>query len=1126
MNNSRYLPASRRLCVLVVACFCWSFVFFAPTSLAMQTRTLNSGYTRTLTEEEMAHIKGAAAIRQDPGDGGGGVGGNAAASPGPGYPWIGTVGDVSTATGNKLTAVPTVGWTARGGMTVDLTLYHNSETPFNGSRGAKWSLIYDSNISADTSGNVKVAWGNGARYTFGKNVDGSYSPPPGIHDRLIANGSASYDLITKSQMRWHFVPYGTQGIFFLVSISDENGNTITVNRASNGGTQSITDPTGRTATFGYNSNYYTSITDPLNHTVSFGFDSAGNMQTVTYPLLYGVSYTVVLGYDANHNIISYKDRQGNLSHFTYNSDNSLATEQTAIGNTTTFTYGYGYNGLRYGGNTFLTTVTDANGHAITHSYDNSGRLSSVYDALRNGVTYNYDSDNNVTWFLDARGQYWYKSYDTRGNVLTTTDPLSHQQIYTYNAHNRLLTAQAPSGRGIAVTYDAADNPVKVQQKDTAGNVQATTTYTVGNYGLVKDKYDPNSNHTAYAYDANGYLASVTTPLGHPTQWTYDALGFRTSRTDAMSRTTYYTPDTWERVVTTTYPDNSQNTYGYDANGNLTAFAGYAASWTRTYDADNRMLAEYIGSTPIVSHTYDAAGQKGLLSSITDYDGRTISYTYTARNEMSTVSEASGTASYAYDAAGSRTHYYAPNGLRTDEYYNPDNTRSGYYDWDGAGNIWQSYGYTYDADGRINTYSEGQSSNVQNSPNPTQTTYGYDGIGRLASENRTGNGPSSQTYAWDAASNCLNINGVNPLTYDADSEVKTVGGYNVFGLTYNANGDRTGETINGQATTFTYDFDDRLTSITTASGTISYRYDAIGRQVSKAINGTFTGYYLDGNTILIEKTNGANSAQYTWGDGLIRCNGEYPMEDGRGNVRFTTDAAKTITSSNAPNAFGASSVTTNTASAFSWNAKSGYRQDGVSPTGLSSGYAFQKVGDRYYDPTLMCFLTRDTELGQLPYTYCGGDPVNFNDPTGHKTKKHPTDPGIPGGGAGGGTSGGGVGGGAGSDGGGNAGATTIETGSGTVTVSSDGSSVSITYNSGNGQVTVTIGANGSVTATGTASQSSTFGNGFSVIGGENTSTAGRSSANVGLQYTQSGFSAALNADTFGNTTFSLGFKGSW
>ncbi len=104
------------------------------------------------------------------------------------------------------------------------------------------------------------------------------------------------------------------------------------------------------------------------------------------------------------------------------------------------------------------------------------------------------------------------------------------------------------------------------------------------------------------------------------------------------------------------------------------------------------------------------------------------------------------------------------------------------------------------------------------------------------------------------------------------------------------------------------------------------------------------------------------------------------------MRLTTNAAKTVTSSNAPNAFGVGAVTSGTASAFSWNAKSGYRQDGVAPTGISSAYSFQKVGDRYYDPTLMCFLTRDTELGQLPYTYCAGDPVNCVDPTGHTLKQ--------------------------------------------------------------------------------------------------------------------------------------------
>lgn len=118
-------------------------------------------------------------------------------------------------------------------------------------------------------------------------------------------------------------------------------------------------------------------------------------------------------------------------------------------------------------------------------------------------------------------------------------------------------------------------------------------------------------------------------------------------------------------------------------------------------------------------------------------------------------------------------------------------------------------------------------------------------------------------------------------------------------------------------------------------------------------------------------------------------------------------------------FGVGAVTASTASAFSWNAKSGYRQDGVAPTGLSSAYSFQKVGDRYYDPALLCFLTRDTELGELPYTYCNGDPVNCIDPDGHKTKKPPTQPDTGTGGSGGGTGGSGGSGGGGL-GGGNAG----------------------------------------------------------------------------------------------------------
>ncbi len=928
------------------------------------------------------------AIVSDPG-GGGGVGGNAASSPGPSYPWVGSVDDTSTATGNKLTTVPTIGWTVRGGLKVDLTLYHNSETTLGaGSRGAKWSLFYDSNVKSDASGNVRVAWGNGLVYFFGNNGNGTYLDPPGIHDRLIVNGSpaSGYDLVMKDQTKYHFAPYGSGGIFYLTTIADENGNSITVNRAANGGTLGVSDSTGRSATFGFTGSYYTSITDPLNHAVSFGFDGSGNMSTVTYPILNGTSYSITLGYDANHNVTSYKDRRGNTETFSYNSaDNSLAWAQTAAGNQTNFYYGY--DSLHGVANANATSISDPNSHYTVHYYA-SGKLDHVFDALGNAEYYTYDGDNNVTQKQDRRGYLWKSTYDGMGNVLTSTSPGGSPTTTAYNGHNRPLTVSLPSGRNIAHAYDALDNLTRVQEKDAYGNVEATTTYAVGNYGLASSKTDPNGHYVQYTYDGNGYLATVLTQRGNQTTRTYDALGFCTSRRDAMLRTTAYTPDAWERLVQTAYPDNTTNTYGYDPSGNLTSFNNYTGAWTRTYDADNRLLGENIGgSTRIVGHSYDAPGQRGLLSTTTDADGRVITYAYSARNELASVSEAAGTTTYAYDADGNQSHLYLPNGVRTDQYYNGDGTLDCYYNWDGGSNIYQSYGYAYNADHQISGFNEGQSANLHGTGNPTQTGYGYDWQGHLTSEVRTGGVPDSQSYGYDGAGNRTSVNGANPFTYDADDELTNVGGGNVFALTYNANGDRVTESVNGQMTTFSYDFDDRLTGITAGGTSTSYRYDPLGRQVSRVVNGQFTGYYLNGEQSLVEK-GPTGTTQYTWGNGLIRVGGEYPLTDGRGNVRLTTDGSRNVTSSNAPDAFGVASSTANTASAYLWNGGAGYRTENVSPLGLGLNYSFQKVGDRYYDPTLGCFLTRDTYLNQKPYAYCDGDPVNFSDPSGHRPKKRP------------------------------------------------------------------------------------------------------------------------------------------
>ena len=105
--------------------------------------------------------------------------------------------------------------------------------------------------------------------------------------------------------------------------------------------------------------------------------------------------------------------------------------------------------------------------------------------------------------------------------------------------------------------------------------------------------------------------------------------------------------------------------------------------------------------------------------------------------------------------------------------------------------------------------------------------------------------------------------------------------------------------------------------------------------------------------------------------LIRRNGEFFMFNGLGSVRTFTNASGVVTASAVYDGYG---NTVATSSPYQFGATSGYRNDGDA--------GIMQVGARYYDPATGSFLTRDTDLSQLAYVYCGDDPINMLDPSGH------------------------------------------------------------------------------------------------------------------------------------------------
>ena len=149
---------------------------------------------------------------------------------------------------------------------------------------------------------------------------------------------------------------------------------------------------------------------------------------------------------------------------------------------------------------------------------------------------------------------------------------------------------------------------------------------------------------------------------------------------------------------------------------------------------------------------------------------------------------------------------------------------------------------------------------------------------------------------------------------------------------------------------------------------------------KQFGTTTTNYLYNGPDIIAEYAGwSAPSAQYTFvpgtDDPLIRTTGStsrYYQRDGVGSVVALTDQAGAATGTQRFDAWGNQLASTGTIPQY------GYTGREPDETGLVYYRA------RYYDPSVGRFIERDPiglKGGINRYAYVGGNPVNFNDPSG-------------------------------------------------------------------------------------------------------------------------------------------------
>ncbi len=365
---------------------------------------------------------------------------------------------------------------------------------------------------------------------------------------------------------YRFVQPSPQFTPQLESITDPNGNKITITRNANNPNQvtRITDPAGRSLLLTYDgANRITSIQDPIGRTVGYTYNTQGTLETVVDPEGGVTRYE----YDGLNRVIKETNaRRVVVALTTYDANGRVATQTQADGGVFQFEYVLA-NPTVPASPILATTVTDPLNRKTTHRFTPGGFLTDT--ALANGQLIAVERHPLTNQIVTRKpigievGKEAFE-HDARGNVLKYVDALGRTTTYTYAAtFSKVTSIKNALGQITTFTYDSRGN--LRTQTDANGK---TTSFQYDTNGLLTETTDPLNQSTRFAYDGFGNLITITDATGNDTRFRYDGNSRLVEVVDSLGRRTATDFDNLDRVVKQTDSKGQTTIFNHDEVGNL------------------------------------------------------------------------------------------------------------------------------------------------------------------------------------------------------------------------------------------------------------------------------------------------------------------------------------------------------------------------------------------------------------------------------------------------------------------------------------------------------------------------------------------------------------------------------
>ena len=527
-------------------------------------------------------------------------------------------------------------------------------------------------------------------------------------------------------------------------------------------------------------------------------------------------------------------------------------------------------------------------------------------------------------------------YDTKNRLVSYTDPEGRTETYTYDCNSNLTKTVDKNGNTLKNTYDNKNRLTERTAKEKKTGKETVHTYRYNAYGDVAVQDD-----TQFVYgDVSGQVTKETTKL--------------TKNKDVVKN------------------------YTYDSNGNKSTFSVKAGEDTKLslsyeYDGSSRLISvKDSEGKQAVSYAYDT---EGSLSERQAANGLKTTYGYDYQNRLTSMTNETGKG-----VVSKYSSTYLKNGQKAEEVSTvmdkkgKSTKKTAAYTYDMLGRITretktgrEDISYTYDANNNRKQMTIGNKT----------TAYQYNKNDELL---------RTDTLHTDTEKNDVVIykndkNG-NWLATVNRSEIPTEAkdtSYIDVDVTLGDN------QLNDNVVNH-YNALNQLTETLTKNYKVSFTYDAEGLRTGKTVNGEKTVYVWDGDQVVMELSKGgAVQKRYIRGNDLVYADkGEntektYYVTDMHGNVVQLLDESGNVTKTYEYDSFG--------------NEVKPEKKD-ENPYRYCGEYYDKETEEvylraRYYEPSVGRFITRDTYTGESNeplslhlYTYCENDGVNAWDPSGH------------------------------------------------------------------------------------------------------------------------------------------------